>query len=170
MSTLLIWHNRFSKNENEVVEAHIPQHRDSKTKKPRNGEKKPKKTATSKFDNWNTMTEKQTNKRQHCDPRHFFRGQKVTTSIFQDWKTITSRFQDQKATTSNFFGILTLMPLMVSCLQFSSKWNQDCERQHGLNQVVQFQISYKETTYIFNDLIEIDCHLPLISWKNANVF
>ena len=103
-------------------------------------------------------------------PRHFFRGQKVTTSIFQDWKTITSRFQDQKATTSSFFGILTLMPLMVSCLQFSSKWNQDCEREHGLNQVVQFQISCKETTYIFHDLIEIYCHLPLISWKNTNVF
>ena len=76
MSTLLIWHNRFSKNENEVVEAHIPQHRDSKTKKPRNGEKNPKKTATSKFDNWNTMTEKQTNKRQHCDTKTFFQRTK----------------------------------------------------------------------------------------------
>ena len=35
MLTLIMWHNRFSKNENEAVEAHIPQHRDSKTKKPR---------------------------------------------------------------------------------------------------------------------------------------
>ena len=36
MSTLIMWHNRFSENENEAVEAHIPRHRDSKTKNPRN--------------------------------------------------------------------------------------------------------------------------------------
>ena len=35
MSTLITWHNRFSENKNEAVEAHIPRHRDSKTKKPR---------------------------------------------------------------------------------------------------------------------------------------
>ena len=35
MSTLIMWHNRFSENENEAVEAHIPRHRDSKTKKTR---------------------------------------------------------------------------------------------------------------------------------------
>ena len=34
----IMWHNRFSENENEVVEAHIPRHRDSKTKKPRHRE------------------------------------------------------------------------------------------------------------------------------------
>ena len=44
MSTLITWHNTFSENENEDVEAHIPQymgfqdkkrrHQDSKTKKP----------------------------------------------------------------------------------------------------------------------------------------
>ena len=38
MSTLIMWHNRFSENKNEAVEAHIPQHRDSKTKKPRHRE------------------------------------------------------------------------------------------------------------------------------------
>ena len=38
MSTLIIWYNRFSENENEAVEAHIPRHRDSKTKKPRHRE------------------------------------------------------------------------------------------------------------------------------------
>ena len=43
MSTLLMLHNRFSKSENEVVEAHTPQHRDSKTKKQQHGEKNPKK-------------------------------------------------------------------------------------------------------------------------------
>ena len=36
--TLIIWYNRFSENENEAVEAHIPQHQDSKTKKPRHRE------------------------------------------------------------------------------------------------------------------------------------
>ena len=35
ISTLITRHNRFSENENEAVEAHIPRHRDSKTKKPR---------------------------------------------------------------------------------------------------------------------------------------
>ena len=38
MSTLIMWHNRFSENENEAVESHIPRHRDSKTKKPRHRE------------------------------------------------------------------------------------------------------------------------------------
>ena len=163
MSTLLIWHNRFSKNENEVVEAHIPQHRDSKTKKPRNGGKNPKKTATSKFDNWNTMTEKQTNKRQHCDTKTFFQRTKSHDINIPRLKNHDIEISRPKS----FSRILTLMPLMVSCLQFSPKWNQDYERQHGLNQ---FRISYKETTYIFHDLIEIYCHLPLISWKNTNVF
>ena len=43
MSTLIMWHNRFSENENETVEAHIPRHRDSKTKKPRHRDSKAKK-------------------------------------------------------------------------------------------------------------------------------
>ena len=43
MSTLIMWHNRFSENENEAVEAHIPRHRDSKTKKPRHRDSKTKK-------------------------------------------------------------------------------------------------------------------------------
>ena len=38
MLTLIMWHNRFSKNENEAVEAHIPRHQDSKTKKPQHRE------------------------------------------------------------------------------------------------------------------------------------
>ena len=38
MWTLIMWHNRFSENENEAVETHIPRHRDSKTKKPRHRE------------------------------------------------------------------------------------------------------------------------------------
>ena len=43
MSTLIVWHNRFSENENEAVEAHIPRHRDSKTKKPRHRDSKAEK-------------------------------------------------------------------------------------------------------------------------------
>ena len=33
MSTLIMWHNRFSESENEAAEVHIPRHRDPKTKK-----------------------------------------------------------------------------------------------------------------------------------------
>ena len=43
MSTLIMWHNRFSENENEAVEAHMPRHRDSKTKKPRHRDSKAEK-------------------------------------------------------------------------------------------------------------------------------
>ena len=43
MLTLIIWRNRFSENENEAVEAHIPRHRDSKTKKPRHRDSKAEK-------------------------------------------------------------------------------------------------------------------------------
>ena len=43
MSTLIMWHNRFSENENEAVEAHTPRHRDSKTKKPQHRDSKAKK-------------------------------------------------------------------------------------------------------------------------------
>ena len=34
MSRLVMWHNKFSENENEAVLAHIPRHWDSRTKKP----------------------------------------------------------------------------------------------------------------------------------------
>ena len=43
MWTLIMWHNRFSENENEAVETHIPRHRDPKTKKPRPRDSKTKK-------------------------------------------------------------------------------------------------------------------------------
>ena len=33
-----MWHNRFSENENEALETHIPRYRDSKAKKPRHRE------------------------------------------------------------------------------------------------------------------------------------
>ena len=44
MLTLIMWHNRFSKNENEAVETHIPWHLDSKTKKPQHLDHKTRKT------------------------------------------------------------------------------------------------------------------------------
>ena len=43
MLTLVMWHNKFSENENEAVEAHVPQHRYSKTKKPWHRDSKAKK-------------------------------------------------------------------------------------------------------------------------------
>ena len=43
MLTLVMWHNRFSENENEAVETHIPRHRDSKTKKPQHRDSKAEK-------------------------------------------------------------------------------------------------------------------------------
>ena len=48
MSALIIWYNRFSENENEAVEAHVPRHRDSRTKKSRHRDSKSKKL-TSRF-------------------------------------------------------------------------------------------------------------------------
>ena len=101
MLTLIMWHNRFSENENEAVEAHIPRHRDSKTKKPRLRDSKAKKPRHRETETINPR---------HRVPRHFFRGQKSTRSRFQGWKTTTSRFQDEKAKTLSFRGILTLMP------------------------------------------------------------
>ena len=50
MSTLIMWHNRFSENGNEAVEAHIPRHRDSKTFFQR--------AKTSRFQDWKTTTSK----------------------------------------------------------------------------------------------------------------
>ena len=43
MLTLIMSHNTFSKKENEAAEAHMPRHRDSKTKKPRHRDSKTKK-------------------------------------------------------------------------------------------------------------------------------
>ena len=75
MLTLIMWYKRFNENENEVVEAHIPRHQDSKTKNLRHrdlGTKTPRHQET------------ETNKPQHRDSKAFFRGQKATTSKFQD--------------------------------------------------------------------------------------
>ena len=42
MPTVIVWHNRFSENENEAVEAHIPRHQDSMTKKSRHQDSRTK--------------------------------------------------------------------------------------------------------------------------------
>ena len=42
MLTLIMWHNRLSENENEVVETHITRYQESKTKKPRHRDSRPK--------------------------------------------------------------------------------------------------------------------------------
>ena len=66
-------HNRFSENENEVVEAHIPRHRDSKTKKPRHWDSKTKKPR-----HWDSGTKKlrhrgmETIQSGHRDSKAFF--------------------------------------------------------------------------------------------------
>ena len=48
MRTSIMWHNRFSENKNEAVEAYIWD-RDLKTKKPQHRDSKIKKTMTSIF-------------------------------------------------------------------------------------------------------------------------
>ena len=75
--TLIMWHNRFSENENEAVKAHIPRHQDSKTKKPRYRDSKTKKprhrdSKTKKP----RHRETETNKRRHHDSKAFFQRTK----------------------------------------------------------------------------------------------
>ena len=49
MSTLIIWHNRFSENYNDAVEAHITQYRDSKRKKLQHRDSKTKQPRHREF-------------------------------------------------------------------------------------------------------------------------
>ena len=100
MSTLIMWQNGFSENENEAVEAHISRYRNSKTRNPRHrylGTKTP----------WHQETE--TNKPRHRDSKVFFQRTRNQDIKIPRLKTTTSRLQDQKR--SSFWGILTLMPL-----------------------------------------------------------
>ena len=99
-----MYHSRFSENENETVETHIPRHQDSKTKKPRHWDSKTKKPR-HRDSGTETPRHRET---ETTKPSHFLRGRKTTTSGFQDWKTTTSKFQDHKATTWSFCGILAL--------------------------------------------------------------
>ena len=74
MSTLIMRHNRFSENENEAMEAHIPRrrvpipkNRDIEIPRSKNGDIEKRRQITHNF----------------VIPKHFFRGQKATTSRFQ---------------------------------------------------------------------------------------
>ena len=76
MLTLIMWHNRFSENENEAVEAHIPRHRDSNPRPKSHDIEIPR------------PKNRDIEKRRQLShdiviPRHFFREQKATTSRFQ---------------------------------------------------------------------------------------
>ena len=64
MSTLIMWHDRFSENENEAVEAHI---HDIEIPRPKSHDIEKQRQLTHDI----------------VIPRHFFRGQKATTSRFQ---------------------------------------------------------------------------------------
>ena len=85
MSRLIIWHNRFSENENEAVGAHIPRHQDLKTKKPRRRDSKTKNRDIEirglkhhDMEKWKQLSH------DIVILRHFFRGQKAMTSRSQD--------------------------------------------------------------------------------------
>ena len=74
MSTLIMWHDRFSENENEAVEAHIhdieiprPKSHDIEIPRPKSHDIEKRRQLTHDI----------------VIPRHFFRGQKATTSRFQ---------------------------------------------------------------------------------------
>ena len=72
-----MWHNRFSENENEPVEAHIPRHWDSKTKKPRHrGSKTKKPRHRGSKTKQPRHRESETNKPRHRDSKAFFQRTK----------------------------------------------------------------------------------------------
>ena len=111
MLTLIMWHNRFSENENEAVEAHIPRHRDSKTRKPRHRGSKTKKprhrgSKTKKP----RQRESETNKPRHRDSKAFFQRTKSNDIAIPRPKNHDTEIEDQKATTLSSCGILTFMP------------------------------------------------------------
>ena len=85
MSTLIMWHNRFSGNENEAVETHIPRHRDSKTKNHDIEIPRPK---NRDFEIQGLKHHDIEKRRQLSHdiviPVHFFRGRKAMTPRFQD--------------------------------------------------------------------------------------
>ena len=97
MLTLIMCHNRFSENENEAVEAHVPQHRDSKTKKPRHRDSKTKKPRHRETETINPR---------HRDSKTFFLRTK--SHDIENSKAEKPRHRGPKA--SSFRGILTLMP------------------------------------------------------------
>ena len=101
MLTLIIWHNRFSENENEVVEAHLPRHRDSQTKKAQHRDskaKKPRHGETETINPWDR------------DSKTFFQTTKSHDIEIPRLKNRDIEIPRLKPTTSSFRGILILMP------------------------------------------------------------
>ena len=87
MSTLIMWHNRFSENENEAVEAHIPRHRDSKTKKPRHRDSKAEKPR---------HRDSKTKKPRHRVSAEFWLGASVTWPKVWSGKRVKNKSYDKK--------------------------------------------------------------------------
>ena len=111
MPTLIMWQNRFSENENETVEAYIPQHQDSKTKKPPYRDSETKKlwhrdsgTETPR----NKETEK--NKPLHRDSKALFQSTKSHDIKIPQLKKHYIEISRPKVGTSGSCGILTIMP------------------------------------------------------------
>ena len=101
MLTLIMWHNRFSEKENEVVEAHIPRHRDSKTKKPQHRDfkaKKPRHRERETINPWDR------------DFKTFFPRTKSHDIKIARLKNHNIGIPRLKATISSFRGILILIP------------------------------------------------------------
>ena len=101
MLTLIMWHNRFSKNENEAVEAHIPRHWDSKTKKPGHRDSKAKKRQ---------HRETETISPQHRDSKTFFQRTKSQDIEIPRLKNHDIKIPRLKSHDIEFPQILTLMP------------------------------------------------------------
>ena len=91
MATLIMRNNRFSENENEAVEAHIPWHRDSKTKQPRH----------RKMEIINPR---------HRDSKTFFQRAKSHNIEIPRLKNHGIEIPRPKSHAIEFLGILTLMP------------------------------------------------------------
>ena len=97
----VMWHNRFSENENEVVEAHLPRYRDSQTKKPQHRDSKAKKPRHRETETINP---------QHLDSKTFFQRTKSHDIKIPRLKNHDIEIPRLKPTTSSFRGILILMP------------------------------------------------------------
>ena len=83
MLTLIMWHNRFSENEIEAVEAHIhdieiprPKNHDIEIPRPKNHDIKIPRPKNHDIEKRRQLTH------DIVIPRHFFRGQNATTSRF----------------------------------------------------------------------------------------
>ena len=130
MPSLIIWHNRFYENENEVVRYIYhdlgitkPKSHDIEIPRPkiRNIQKGRQLTHDIKIPGPKNCNIEKPKQLTHdiVIPRHFFRGQKATTSRFQYLKTSTSRFQDLKATNQVSVEFWPLYYLILCAVRHS---------------------------------------------------